>query len=339
MSTGSPYYPIAGLTPDALSPRKEICNYFSNYPLYSLAWSRREDRNRMFRMALGTFLEESTNKLQQTTRPDFGLIAEAAVDYPVTKILWHPVKTGYSSDLLATTGDMLADLGLRAKLTTRADYAAPITSFDWNSIDPTAHYYLELWDIETNQAKTQLIAHDREVFDVGFVAGSQDVFASAGADGSIRMFDLRSLEHSTILFEAPSTTAQSAADPSNYSSTARITSFTPPLLRLSCNAVDPNYIATFALDAHQVSILDVRFPGSPVIQLIGHQAPIHSVAWNPGSSSQLCSAGADSRVLPTNAAPSLTYAARLPVNSLAWHQNSAEWVSIAFGNTVQTLRL
>ncbi|KAJ1934687.1 hypothetical protein EC988_008726 [Linderina pennispora] len=214
------------------------------------------------------------------------------------------------------------------------------------------------------------------------------------------MFDLRSLEHSTILFEAPSTTAQSAADPSNYSSTARITSFTPPLLRLSCNAVDPNYIATFALDAHQVSILDVRFPGSPVIQLIGHQAPIHSVAWNPGSSSQLCSAGADSRVLvwdmrqalatrqhqqrqaavaqaqakqmtrlagkdeydesmspgavqavaqaaavqaatqqPTNAAPSLTYAARLPVNSLAWHQNSAEWVSIAFGNTVQTLRL
>ncbi|KAJ1956016.1 hypothetical protein EC988_001563, partial [Linderina pennispora] len=166
MSTGSPYYPIAGLTPDALSPRKEICNYFSNYPLYSLAWSRREDRNRMFRMALGTFLEESTNKLQviqlsphhDTTpandTPDFGLIAEAAVDYPVTKILWHPVKTGYSSDLLATTGDMLriweceqtaepAELGLyrsnlklRAKLTTRADYAAPITSFDWNSIDP-----------------------------------------------------------------------------------------------------------------------------------------------------------------------------------------------------------
>ncbi|KAJ2396682.1 hypothetical protein GGI23_003814 [Coemansia sp. RSA 2559] len=42
---------------------------------------------------------------------------------------------------------------------------------------------------------------------------------------------------------------------------------------------------------------------------------------------------------PTTVAPSLTYAARLPVNSLAWHSNSPEWISIAFGNTVQTLRL
>ncbi|KAJ2338656.1 hypothetical protein GGH91_004742, partial [Coemansia sp. RSA 2671] len=42
---------------------------------------------------------------------------------------------------------------------------------------------------------------------------------------------------------------------------------------------------------------------------------------------------------PTNVAPSLTYAARLPVNSLAWHQNSPEWISIGFGNTIQTLRL
>lgn len=64
---------------------------------------------------------------------------------------------------------------------------------------------------------TQLIAHDKEVFDIAFqgwlrevgvmsrvfMAGSQgpDKFASVGADGSLRMFDLRSLEHSTILFE------------------------------------------------------------------------------------------------------------------------------------------
>jgi WD repeat-containing protein 68 len=50
-------------------------------------------------------------------------------------------------------------------------------------------------------AKTQLIAHDKEVFDVRFCAGSVDVFVSCGADGSVRMFDLRSLEHSTIIYE------------------------------------------------------------------------------------------------------------------------------------------
>ncbi|KAI3487315.1 hypothetical protein L1887_48900 [Cichorium endivia] len=33
------------------------------------------------------------------------------------------------------------------------------------------------------------------------VSGSADVFASVGADGSVRVFDLRSLEHSTIIYE------------------------------------------------------------------------------------------------------------------------------------------
>jgi len=40
-------------------------------------------------------------------------------------------------------------------------------------------------------AKTHLIAYDKEVFDVAFVAGSEHIFASCGADGSVRMFDLR----------------------------------------------------------------------------------------------------------------------------------------------------
>jgi DDB1- and CUL4-associated factor 7 len=36
---------------------------------------------------------------------------------------------------------------------------------------------------------------------VRFCAQSVDVFVSCGADGSVRMFDLRSLEHSTIIYE------------------------------------------------------------------------------------------------------------------------------------------
>jgi len=55
------------------------------------------------------------------------------------------------------------------------------------SIDTTC----TVWDLNTLHAKTHLIAHDKEVFDVAFVAGSEHVFASCGADGSVRMFDLR----------------------------------------------------------------------------------------------------------------------------------------------------
>ncbi|KAJ2614578.1 hypothetical protein H4S08_001643 [Coemansia sp. RSA 1365] len=449
MSSGSPFYSTtAALTPDGLAPRKEICNYFSSYPVYSLAWSRREEPASAFRMAVSSLLEAPTNTLQivqlsphhdpahTPDRADFGVMGERALDYPLTKVLWQPPGQ-VTSDLLAGVGDSLylweceptaepTKLGLRqcavherAKMTTRADYSAPITSFDWCPTDPRLIITSSIdttctaWDIEVQQPKTQLIAHDREVFDVAFVAGSQDVFASAGADGSVRMFDLRALEHSTILYEAPAAVAPStdavlgdAHD--SASGNARLSSFTPPLLRLSCNLLDPNYIATFALDSNRVVILDVRNPGNAVVQLAGHQAPVHAIAWSPSSSSQLCSAGADARVLvwdihqalvarqhqqrqavataaqakhlsrlsargpamdvppqsphqqlqssaiqaaaqaaaaqaisqqPVIAAPSLTYAARLPVNALAWNQNSPEWISIAFGNTVQTLRL
>ena len=58
------------------------------------------------------------------------------------------------------------------------------------------------------------------------------MFASVGADGSVRMFDLRHLEHSTIIYE----------DPQHH-----------PLLRLAWNKQDPNYLATMAMDALEVS--------------------------------------------------------------------------------------
>jgi WD40 repeat protein len=82
-----------------------------------------------------------------------------------------------------------------------------LTSLDWNTVSPSLiitssiDTTCTIWDIPTLTAKTQLIAHDKEVFDVRFCANSVDVFVSCGADGSVRMFDLRSLEHSTIIYE------------------------------------------------------------------------------------------------------------------------------------------
>ncbi|KAJ2299696.1 hypothetical protein IWW54_006448 [Coemansia sp. RSA 2705] len=354
-------------------------------------------------MAVGS-LDERANALQvvqllpqhdaaASERADFGVVAETPVDYPLTRVQWQP---GLGADLVAGAGDALyvwevdgAQLRRRARLATRADYAAPLTAFDWNVVAPNLALTASidttctLWDVEHQQAKTQLIAHDREVFDVAFAANSQDVFVSAGADGSVRMFDLRALEHSTILYEAPAAAAPAASGRQ---------AFTPPLLRLACNALDANYIAAVALDADRVSIVDVRNPGAAVAQLQGHAGAVHAVAWHPASSTQLCSAGADARVLvwdirhalaarhhqqrqavaaaaqakqlgrtrpsdasvhaaahaaaaqalsqqPAAVSPSLTYAARLPVNALAWNHAAPDWVSIAFGSTVQTLRL
>lgn len=73
-----------------------------------------------------------------------------------------------------------------------------------------------------------------QVYDIAFsrAGGGRDMFASVGADGSVRMFDLRHLEHSTIIYE----------DPQHH-----------PLLRLCWNKQDPNYLATMAMDGMEVS--------------------------------------------------------------------------------------
>lgn len=169
---------------------------------------------------------------------DFVKLAEAAHTYPVTRILWEPPSsTKQSTDLLATSGDHLRLWSLPSnatsansnsitrtlnnrdpapyKLTPLAllsnskspEHTAPLTSLDWNTLSPSLiitssiDTTCTIWDIPTLTAKTQLIAHDKEVFDVRFCANSVDVFVSCGADGSVRMFDLRSLDHSTIIYE------------------------------------------------------------------------------------------------------------------------------------------
>ena len=69
-----------------------------------------------------------------------------------------------------------------------SEYCAPLTSFDWNTTDPSLigtssiDTTCTIWDITTQQVKTQLIAHDKEVYDIAFARG-KDVFASSGADG------------------------------------------------------------------------------------------------------------------------------------------------------------
>jgi WD repeat-containing protein 68 len=115
---------------------------------------------------------------------------------------------------------------------------------------------------------------------VAFSQGT-DIFASVGGDGSVRMFDLRSLEHSTIIYETP---VKSPANASTNSENA-------PLLRLAWNKQDANYIATFQADSARILILDIRVPAVPVAELHGHSGAMNSIAWAPHSSGHLCSAG------------------------------------------------
>jgi WD repeat-containing protein 68 len=209
-----------------------------------------------------------------------------------------------------------------------SEYCAPLTSFDWNETDPnligtsSIDTTCTIWDVTTQTARTQLIAHDREVFDLAFARG-KDVFASVGADGSVRMFDLRSLEHSTIIYESPNL---------------------DPLLRLEWNKQDPNYLATFMVDSRRTIILDIRVPSLPVAELGGHLGCVNATAWAPHSSCHICTAGDDSQALIWDLSqmpkrpvedPILAYNADGEINNLQWSASQPDWVSIAYNDKLQ----
>jgi DDB1- and CUL4-associated factor 7 len=176
---------------------------------------------------------------------------------------------------------------------------APLTNFSWNEKQPflivtaSVDTTCTVWNIDTSQAITQLIAHDREVYDVAWLPGSTDIFVSVGADGSLRAFDLRSLEHSTILYETPAPkTPSMTASPSG---SAR--PLTSPLLRICFNPADSNYMATFHNDGSDIQVLDMRSPGQPVMELRAHRSQINALSWGSAENPLLATAGMSCIVL------------------------------------------
>ncbi|KAL3230827.1 hypothetical protein RNJ44_01276 [Nakaseomyces bracarensis] len=176
----------------------------------------------------------------------------------------------------------------------------PITSFHWNPIDTNILISSSIdttcivWDLQSsNYVKTQLIAHDSEVFDVRFLTQSTQLFASCGGDGSVRVFDLRCLAHSTIIYEPSSndtsTGSGSGSDSFEENSNA--------LLRLEPSPHDPNVLATFAIDSTEILILDMRNPESPLVVLDGHSSSINQIKWHPTKKNTLISCSDDCQVL------------------------------------------
>jgi DDB1- and CUL4-associated factor 7 len=149
-------------------------------------------------------LFDSVVTVLDLVEPEFQVVGTFEHPYPPTKVAFGPEKA--PSDLLATSGDYLRLWQIRGneivpKVTLNqnksSEFCAPLTSFDWNesvpsmigtcSIDTTCKRRdIEMkrrgrrrrpinsfpkgtiWDIEKQVPLTQLIAHDKEVFDIAF---------------------------------------------------------------------------------------------------------------------------------------------------------------------------
>jgi hypothetical protein len=151
----------------------------------------RPDPSSQFKLAIGSYVEQYSNVvsiIKKNPASDEGSLYKAAEfdhPYPCTKIMWTTDMRHGSKDLLATTGDYLrvwnvsddgsgiGTLSIKKEALLNnnktSEYCAPLTSFDWNETDPSIigtssiDTTCTIWDVTTQQARTQLIAHDREV--------------------------------------------------------------------------------------------------------------------------------------------------------------------------------
>lgn len=158
---------------------------------------------------------------------------------------------------------------------------------------------------------------------MAFSPADGNKFISVGADGSMRLFDLRALEHSTILFEEKNNS---------------------PLLRVAWNASDENYAATFAQDSAKIIVVDLRMPSKAVAQLAAHFADITSVAWAPTSPNLLASADEDGNVFVwdlnrNTLAPEIQKAFGAYTSHLRWSRAIPDSLLVSFGNSMQVVKL
>ena len=56
-------------------------------------------------------------------------------------------------------------------------------------------------------------------------------------------------------------------------------------------AYDRHMLACFGMDENKVLILDMRSPGQPVAELVGHQAPLSGIAWGSGGNGSSTTGG------------------------------------------------
>lgn len=329
--------------------------YETQWPAYALAWSARQEQR--FRLAISSCLENAVNHIQivemneDTQRLE--AVAQVEHPYPPTKLMWRPEDGTDQSgkpDLLASSSTTMniwkvedGQLKCVAALSNsrtqgQTTHVPPLTSFDWSTV---SHHKLgassvdttcTIWNLERQKIETQLIAHDKAVYDIAFSA-ADSLFASVGADGSVRLFDQRDLEHSTIIYEA-----------------------SPPLLRLAWNKINTNHIATVAMDSAGVNLIDIRRPSVALAALSYRDACVNSITWAPHSRNHLLCGTDDGygiiwdvqEVLPTKMetsetrsrpAPVLTYDCDQEVYQTQWPASQPDYVALGMAKQVRVLQV
>ncbi|KAF2318411.1 hypothetical protein GH714_006831 [Hevea brasiliensis] len=267
--------------------------YESPYPLYAMAFSSSPspNHNHHQRIAVGSFIEEYSNRVEILS---FDLETLSFKTHPTLSLdhPYPPTKLMFhpaAPSSLRKSSDLLASSG----------------------------DFLRLWEVRESSVEPISVLNNSK---------TSEFFAPL--TWSVRIFDLRDKEHSTIIYESPQPDT--------------------PLLRLAWNKQDLRYMATILMDSNKVVILDIRSPTMPVAELERHRASVNAIAWAPQSCRHICSAGDDAQALiwdlPTVAGPNgidpmSMYSATAEINQLQWSAAQPDWIAIAFSSKMQLLKV
>eukprot|EP00930_Biecheleria_cincta_P006569 TRINITY_DN107596_c0_g1_i1.p1 TRINITY_DN107596_c0_g1~~TRINITY_DN107596_c0_g1_i1.p1 ORF type:complete len:353 (-),score=67.67 TRINITY_DN107596_c0_g1_i1:101-1135(-) len=336
--------------------RDTVMSYDTSWNAYALAWSQKPDAR--FRLAVGSCIEKDMNHIhvveQNGESKKLELVGEVQSKFPPTKLMWQPASAnGSKSDLLVSStttlnlykyeqGQLLPYVVLQNTRSQKqtSQNLPPITSFDWSTVRPdklgaaSVDTTCTIWNLERQKIETQLIAHDKAVYDIAF-SKQESLFASVGADGSVRLFDQRNLEHSTIIYEeSPSA----------------------PLLRLAWNKSNSNHIATLALDCSGVKIIDIRRPSVAMGSLKHGEGCVNCITWAPHSQNHLLCGMEDGYSViwdVSEVMPSKTATADKPKNPMAevvldcdseiyqsqWPMSNPDYVALGMARQVRVLQI
>lgn len=330
---------------------------------FALAWAN--VREPQFKFAVASFLESDANRIQvvehnpETNRLE--CVAEAETLLPTTKLVWGKPDLLASScqtvNLWRLEGGQLTCLSRlgNPRSSGCVGNMAPVTAFDWSSSNPkklgvaSVDTTCTIFNLEKLKIESQLIAHDKAVHDIAF--GKPDtLFVSAGADGSVRLFDQRQLEVSTIIYETSS-----------------------PLLRVAWNTINTNYVATIAEHERGITVFDIRRPFMRLEALVHRESFVNHLCWAPGSKRHLLcgtddghaliwdfkqasteeaaasaagdmsrtgsAAVADSTAPRSRHGPLLAYEVGEEVNQVQWTTANPEWVALGTAKRFEVLQI
>lgn len=280
--------------------------------------------------------DNNLNNINLQTNP-IKLKSQVKCEFPVSSILFSPHEE--NKNLLISTSDILSlysyeeeQLNLKVAFKRRTkDYNGPLTSSDWSrankaiigvsSVDGTC----SIWDLNKLVEKYMIIAHDKEVYDIS-LGQDEFIFMSTGADGSVRLFDSRQANSSSIIFE---------------------TRDESPMTRLKWNLVNPNFILTVIVDKNEIYILDQRKLSAPYGILKVHTNVVNNAIWAPQSNSNLISVSDDKSALLwdiycDSKKPEefiMKYEAEYEIENVAWGDVTQNWIGIIDGNQAEILRI